>query len=66
MKILLSLCTQFKELERIGYSGFAFGFYNMDVQEVHTTDCAACISPEVVDYLRSLIIASKYIVIVCL
>lgn len=50
---------QFQELEKIGYSGFALGFFDMDVQAVHTSDSEACVCREVTDYFRSLIITSK-------
>lgn len=51
---------QFQELEKLGYSGFALGFFDVDVQSVHTSDCATCVSPEITDYFRSLIISSKF------
>ncbi len=51
---------QFEELEKIGYSGFAFGFFDTDVQEVHTTDCASCVSPKIADYFRCLTVAGMY------
>ncbi len=51
---------QFEELEKIGYSGFTFGFFDTDVQEVHTTDCAFCVSPKIAD-LISLFDCCRYV-----
>ena len=50
----------FKELESLGYSGFAMAFSGMDLQTVNTSDSAVCASHDVVDYIWSLIVASMF------
>ena len=51
---------QFCDLEVLGYKGIALGFFEDDVQVVTTADSSHCVTHKVIDYIRSLIIASMY------
>ena len=35
------------------------GFFEDDMQAVHTTDCASCITPGVMEYIRALTVAGN-------
>ena len=50
---------QVKQLEDLGYSGFAFGFFEDDVHFVGTSSAAPCSHAKVIQFLISLITASK-------
>ena len=48
------------ELEDLGYSGFACAYIDDDVQFTSTSPAAECATPKLLDYLRSVIVASKF------
>ena len=54
-----SVSLQFKQLENLGYSGFAFGFFEEDVHFVSTSSATPCSHPKVIQFLISLITASE-------
>ena len=54
MKLLMFL---FFLVQGIGYKGIAFGFFEDNVEAVYTTDCACCVTPRVVEYIRAVSIA---------
>lgn len=47
------------KLEGLGYRAVAFGFFEDDVQMVHTEDCARCFTPKIVEYIRAVITSGK-------
>lgn len=51
-----NLSIQFAELESLGYSGFAVAFKGGEVEVVSTSSADKCITPTLLDYLRSTII----------
>ena len=60
--IFLYLCrTQFQDLERIGYSGFALGYFQEDIQLVGTQAAINSISSALLEYLHAVIVAGKEI-----
>ena len=50
---------QFEEMESLGYRCVALGFFEEDVQAASTTDCACCVTPATVQYIRALTIAGS-------
>ena len=48
---------QFRDLEGLGYRAVAFAFFEDDVQVSYTKACMCCVKNNVVDYIRSVIIA---------
>ena len=50
---------QFEELENLGYAGFAFSFFEDDVQTVSTSNCTSCFTPSVVAYLHALVVVGN-------
>ena len=48
--------VSFLEMESLGYRCVALGFLEEDVQAASTTDCACCVTPTTVQYIRALII----------
>ena len=56
---------QFRELESLGYRALAFGFFEHNVQTVYTTECSCAITPSVIDYIRSVIVAGMYVYMLC-
>lgn len=62
----MSSHLQFRELESLGYRALAFGFFEQDVQTAYTTECSCAITPSVIDYIRSVIVAGMYLyMLVC-
>ena len=55
--VCLPSFLQFEELERLGYRGIALGFFEDDIQAAFTHDCACCVTPSTVQYIRALSIA---------
>ena len=49
---------QVQQLQGLGYSAFAFGIFEEDVQFVSTTDASICSHPKVIQFLSALIGAS--------
>ena len=47
------------ELEELQYSGFAFAYMDDDVQYASTSTASSCATPNFVDYLHSVIVASE-------
>ena len=47
------------QLEGLQYSGFAFTFMDDDIQFASTSTASSCVTPQLMDYLRSVIVASK-------
>ena len=54
---------QIQQLEDSGYSAFAFGIFEEDVQFVSTTDATIFSHSAVIQFLSALIGASKYTLI---
>ena len=50
-----------KELQGLGYQALAYGFYEDDIQVSFTKDCESCMEHSIVEYIESVIIASKEI-----
>lgn len=48
-----------EELQEIGYKAVAYGFLIDDVQTAFTADCIKCIEPQIVDFIRSLVVVGK-------
>ncbi len=48
------------KLEQLGYFGFAFGFFEDDVQFVSSSNASCCSSPALIEYLHAVIIAGKF------
>ena len=51
---------QFHELEGIGFSGFAFGFFRDDVQLVRTKNTLRCFNSTLMEYLHAVIVSGMY------
>ena len=47
------------QLEGLQYSEFAFAFMDDDIEFASTSTASSCITPQLMDYLRSVIVASK-------
>ena len=47
------------QLEGLQYSGFAFAFMDDDIQFASISTASSCVTPKLMDYLRSVIVASR-------
>ena len=47
------------QLEGLQYSGFAFAYMEDDIQFASTSTASSCATPQLMDYLRSVIVARK-------
>lgn len=54
-----SYTFQFRELETLGYQGFAFGFRDDDVELVGTSSALRKIDGDDIDYLHAIVRAGK-------
>ena len=50
------------QLESLQYAGFAFAYLDDHVEFASTSTAASCATPQFIDYVRSVIVASKYII----
>ena len=55
--MLLLFSLQYTQLEELGYSGFAIAFKGEKMQVVSTSTADKCLTPALLDYLRSTIVA---------
>ena len=51
------------KLESLQYAGVAFAYGDDHVGFASTSSAAMCATPQLIDYMRSVIVASKYIII---
>ena len=58
--LYLLYMLQFNELEKLGFSGFAFGFFEEDMHWAGTSDTVECsVDPKFTEYLHAVILSSK-------
>ena len=50
---------QMIELEKLGYSAFAFGYFEDDTQFSGTASARCCANSQIIEYLHSVIVAGK-------
>ena len=58
------MCAQFKELERIGYRGFAFGMYEHATELVATESVIGAFTPQITSYLHAILVAGMLYAII--
>ena len=46
-------------IEDLSYAAFAFGYFEDDVQFTSTSAASCCASPQIIEYLHSVIIAGE-------
>ena len=56
--------AQFQELESLGFSGFAIGFYEDKMELVSTSSMSKSFTPQMIEYLHALTITGEVIFVV--
>ena len=51
------------KLESLNYAGFAFAYLEDDLQFTSTSTATCCATPQIMEYIRSVIIASELFMI---